>query len=65
MAKTNVELLDKALGGVESDSIKEWANTDHNRPIFEKIAQNALDKNEGLVDPVRFSTYIVCLAMGA
>lgn len=61
---TKAELLDEALKGVESDSIKEWANTDHNRPIFEQIAQNALDKNEGLVDPVRFSAYVVCLAMG-
>jgi hypothetical protein len=58
------KLLDEALKGVESDSIKEWANTSHNRPIFEKIAQNALDKNKD-ADPIRFGAYIVCLAMGA
>lgn len=63
MAKTNVELLDEALGKVESNSIKEWANSDHNRPVFEKIAQGTLDKNPD-ADTDRFSAYIVCLAIG-
>ena len=64
MARTNVELLNEALEGVESDPIKEWANSAHNRPIFEEIAQGALDKNPDS-DPVRLGAYIVCLAIGA
>ncbi len=63
MARTNVELLDKALIKVESDSVKAWANLDHNRPIFEKIAQNALDKDPD-ADPDRLCAYIVCNAIG-
>ena len=61
---SGTELLDKALVKVESTSIKEWANTPHNRPIFEKIAQNAIDKNKD-ADPDWLCAYIVCLAIGA
>ena len=60
--------LDQALEGVESESIRAWANTDNNRPIFEKIAQNALDKAEAEgreADVDRFTAYVVCLAIGA
>ena len=61
---TNVELLEKALEHVESESVRKWANSAHNRPIFEKMAQGAIDKNDGLVDPLRFGAYVVCLAIG-
>lgn len=61
---TNVEFLDAALGQVESESIREWANSDHNRPIFEKMAQGAIDKRGEEADPVMFSAYVVSLAMG-
>lgn len=61
---TNVELLEVALAKVESDSIRAWANSDHNRPVWEKIAQTAVDNKGDDVDPVAFSTYIVCEAMG-
>lgn len=64
MAKiTNTQLLESALEKVESKSIKEWANSTSNRPIFEKIAQGAIDK--GNTDVNRFAAYITCLAIGA
>lgn len=63
MARTNVELLDEALSEVESDSVRNWANSAHNRPLWEKIAQRNLDKNPD-TDVLRFSAYIVCQAMG-
>jgi hypothetical protein len=61
---TNVELLDAALEQVESESIRQWANSDHNRPVFEKMAQGAVDKKGDDVDPVMFSAYVVSLAIG-
>jgi len=59
------QLLDEALSHVESDSVREWANSEHNRPIWEKIAQGALDKNGGEYDVHRLAAYIVCVAIGA
>ena len=61
---TNVELLDAALERVESESVRRWANSDNNRPVWEKIAQRAVDKKGDGVDPVAFSAYIVCEAIG-
>jgi ABC-type metal ion transport system substrate-binding protein len=61
---TNIELLEAALTHVESESIRAWANSDHNRPVWEKIAQQAVDNKGDDVDPITFSTYILCEAMG-
>lgn len=61
---TNVELLDRAIEHVESESVRDWANSDHNRPIFEEIAQKAIDERGESADPARLGTYIVCLAIG-
>lgn len=62
---TNVELLESALRRVESQSIRAWAATGNNRPVFEQIAQAALDKHGGKYDPDRLAAYVVCLAIGA
>lgn len=59
---SNVEFLDEALSKVESGSIRAWANSDHNRPIFEKLAQKAVDKGEP--DSDTFASYVVLLAIG-
>ena len=58
---TNEKLFDQALAKVESKSIREWANSDHNRPLFVKIAETFVGKDEPVT---RFSTYIVCVAIG-
>lgn len=58
---TPAQYLDQALTLVESTSIREWANTAHNRPILETMAQGAIDKGS---DPERFAAYLVCVAMG-
>lgn len=59
---TNTQLLESALKKVESKSIVEWANSTFNRPVFEKIAQEAINKGNTNVD--RFAAYITCLAIG-
>jgi len=41
---SGAELLQAALERVESDSIRRWASSDHNRPLLEERAQRALDK---------------------
>lgn len=61
---TPVNFLENALARVESVSIKSWATSSHNRPIFLQMAENALAKGGQSADPVRFATYITCLAMG-
>ena len=58
------QLFTAALALVESASIKEWAQTDHNRPIFVKIAEGALAKNGPSASPSMFSALIVSSAIG-
>lgn len=53
------KLFKQALTHVESDSIRAWANSADNRPIWIKIAAKA-----GHADPVRFAAFIVATAMG-
>jgi vacuolar-type H+-ATPase subunit B/Vma2 len=60
---TGQALLDAALTQVESQKIRAWATSDHNGPIWLKIAENAV-KN-GRTDVHAFTAYIVCVAIGA
>ena len=60
---TAQQLLDNALALTDSDSTREWVNTPHNRPLFEQIAQGALDKNSQ-AEPARLACYITCLKIG-
>ncbi len=38
------QLFETALSLVDSGSIRAWAQSEHNRPIFVKLAQCVLDK---------------------
>jgi len=56
------KFFNDTLGHIESKSIREWASSEHNKPIILKMAASA--RNNGS-DPVRFATYLVCIAIGA
>lgn len=56
------DFLDDALKLVESKSIREWANSAHNRPLFEEEALLRIKK--GRTDVHYFVITIVSLAMG-
>lgn len=56
------ELLDTCLARVESASIREWARSPGNLPIWEKIALHAVEN--GKTDVHMFSAYIVATAIG-
>jgi hypothetical protein len=56
------ELLTKSLELVESRSIREWAVTPRNGPLWLQTCQTAIDNNKA--DPERMAAYIVCVAMG-
>lgn len=58
------QLLQDALGLVESDRIRQWAETEHNRPIWIKLADLAIQKQNGKPDVSRFSTFIIASAIG-
>ena len=60
---TASQYLSDALDGVQSPSIRAWATTEHNHPIFLQIAQKGIDN--GSPNVVAFTAYIVCLAIGA
>jgi hypothetical protein len=54
--------LTLALTHVESASIRAWATTAHNGPLFLAEAQERL--RVGRTDATTFATAIVCLAIG-
>lgn len=56
------DYMTKVLAAIESKSIREWASTKHNRPIVERLAWDAV--NHG-THPMRFASYLVCVAIGA
>jgi hypothetical protein len=63
--KSGRELLDAAIGRIESKSIRAWATSPHNAPIWLKIAEGSFKKNGGGEDNIlRLSTYMVLTAMG-
>ena len=57
-------LLVQALRRVESKSIREWALTDHNRPIFHQLASQAVENKGASADPDRFAAFITAKAIG-
>jgi hypothetical protein len=59
---TATEFFEASLAKVESKSIREWATSEQNRPIWISIAQRALDN--GKSDTDGFAAYIVVTAMG-
>lgn len=52
-----------ALKHIQSDSIREWAQTAHNKPIIIKMAKEAVKKNPQ-AKPEDFATYLNLCAMG-
>lgn len=56
-----------ALAGVESESIRKWAMSDHNLPIWVAITKGWLEKNGGPSEEQkhRLAAYILCHAIGA
>jgi hypothetical protein len=58
------QLFQQALAKVESQSIRQWAETEHNRPVWLKAAEAAIVKHNGLPDVSLFSAYIVATAIG-
>jgi hypothetical protein len=62
MKITAKSLLRSALKLVESASIREWAMSERNAPIWLQIAENAVKK--GSTDPHRFAAYITATAIG-
>ena len=59
---TPEKLFTESVMMVNSVSIKQWAQTEKNRPVFIQLAQEWI--RNGKSDPVMFSTYMVALAMG-
>jgi hypothetical protein len=63
MKKPSAEkFLKEALTHVESESIRTWVQTDHNLPLWTQMAANAVQVG---TEPLRFASYIVCVAIGA
>jgi hypothetical protein len=61
---TGEQLFEQALARVESRSIREWATSPRNRPIWLRIAEATAARGGEDADPTRFSTYMVITAMG-
>jgi len=62
---TPEELMIAALIGVESESIRTWATSENNGPIFLKLAGNMIAKHGGDGSAVdRMTILIVSLAIG-
>ncbi len=59
---TGATLFSEALEHVESASIREWATSDRNRPLWLQIADHAIANGKN--DPVRFATYMLVKGMG-
>jgi hypothetical protein len=55
--------LAEALEIVESASIRAWATSERNYPIWLKIVEGAMAKGKG--EKNALAAYIVCLAIGA
>jgi len=61
--KTANELFDEAVAQIESKSIRAWATSDHNKPIWLKHIQSLLDEGRK-VDTQRLCTFMILTAMG-
>jgi len=63
MKTTPAARLAEALALVESASIRAWATSAHNYPIWLAITEGALKNGKG--EKHALCAYIVCLAIGA
>lgn len=57
-------LLTSALPLLTSESVREWAQTPHNRPIFLQLAEQEVKKGGLWSTPSGFAAYMVSLAIG-
>lgn len=57
-------LFTRALLQVESASIRAWAQTDRNRPLWLEMASGHLEKYPHNPDPSLFAGLIVATAIG-
>lgn len=55
-------LYTESLKLVQSNSIRSWAQTDHNKPLWLEICQNAINNKK--FDPSAMAAYMVAVAMG-
>lgn len=58
---TPTKYLKAALALVESESIRKWAVSRKNKPVWTAAARNAINRG---ADPQMFAAYIVSVAMG-
>lgn len=61
---TPAALLDAAVALIESKSIRAWASSPQNRPVLLDHCKSILAKSGGSYEPLRYSTWLVCTAMG-
>lgn len=62
---TPAKLFTAALAKVESRSIRDWASSDHNRPLWLKIAKGwGQQERMGMDHITALSTYITATAIG-
>ncbi len=61
MSKALDRYMTEVLSNIDSKSIREWTATDHNAPLIRQMAEDASRKK---TPPVRFASYLVCIAMG-
>lgn len=55
-------LLSDALARIESASIRDWATSAHNRPVWLRFAQATIDN--GKANATKLATLILCNAIG-
>jgi len=53
--------FEQAVSLVESASIRKWATSEHNQPIFLEIAGKAIENKKS---PEDFTTFIILQAIG-
>jgi hypothetical protein len=58
------QLFEQALTKVESSTIRIWANSERNRPLWIKMAEAAIVKHNGEPDVSIFAALIVAQAIG-
>lgn len=58
-----LQLFNDSVAKIESKSIREWATSAHNMPLWMETCQKAVDNNR--MDSDRMAAYMVCVAIGA
>lgn len=58
-----LRLFHLAVAKIESKSIREWATSAHNMPLWMETCQKAVDNNR--IDADMMAAYMVCVAIGA